>query len=567
MKTKNVIRRERSNADRDIRAYKFHCEPQDLPEWIEQVAIEMRNCWNALAYELKQAVKPFIEKEKAIAELPKEEQKAAYAQLNKERLEVIKSLRDIKHIRAVVRELAKGKISSDLYESVVAKWQTALGEWPKRRRLAKQNGKKVTFITGMPRIKYKDAELEINLPVTFNRNKGDEVVFASLYNDSGKISIQRYPNTLGVNTKFKIVTPRNISLKPINLNVAYHRLPPMDAFVKKVNLIKNESNWNLIYTTEVVPVERNNRIATGRVAGWNSIGWRLFPDRIRIGMLADNGGNFYEFSVPLSLINRKNKRTAEFIKNKGGDYVTNWFDLDTLSKQIGDLIQTTKDSVKKQYETESDRWPDVAKEMLPHLTKMRDKGLSKLYELLKYSQTEAEITLKLWQEDILILRKRYKRFSKTAISSRNDAYKKLAHWLSTNFDKIGMTNNELKSLAEQSEQTYVQKNAQQQRQIVGQSFLQTAVNHSAHKFGTELVELPEDYVCACGAKIERDAKLVGICENGHKRDIDVSAAEWALRRINDASTYYSAVEIPADLRRYVKLVAASDVFIAVAATR
>lgn len=622
-------RAERANPDRQVRAYAFPARiVGELPDWVEPVAEEMRARWNGLAGELKRAVAPFREQEDAIASLPKSEQKAAYQAL-KVRTAAIRPWKDLRTVRqsvvagedsmpcaefyalaiapfieeekaikdlpddeqtaarkkiadaradvirqADIRTTQKPKLTlpSTLYYSIADRFMVTMAEWPQRRKRAK----KPFFTKGMPRIQYEPTDT--NLPIVIARNKGDEVEFESLYDGAIKgFTILRQPDESGINVTFAVASVRGQRpLEPIRLRVAFDRLPPSDAHVKRINLVRRKGiggpEWKLIFTCDVVARERDNRTPTGRVAGYNAIGWRLLDDehgrRVRIGMIADNGGNFYEITIPWEIGGRHARRNRRFLERKGDVYVTDWTQKFDLDSEIGQRVQKCKDNLVVQFAEEGHLWPTEAREMMRFIDKMRDAGLYRLMELLRGTNTEGFLTLSMWDEEVKALRREAAVFDRMANNCKKAAFEKLAHWLTVNFDRIAATNADLKDLAEAEDQAHGLKRSQQRRQVAGQFRLKEKLRHAAERRGVELIPLEDEYVCYCGAKLDRSGKLLIACEKGHLRDQDAAASAWALSQLQTpASTSLQPLEIPTDLRRYVRLMAANEVAVMVTAGR
>ena len=563
------LRQEAAYPDRPILAYKFHAQVVgDLPTWVTSHADMMRQAWNDLAFGLRRAVR----------ELPADVEPLA-------RNEALRPFRDIKPIREIVRSRCKGIIPSDLYENVlITKWQTAMSEWPKSRKRAREAGKPVTFETGMPRPRYDDQPMDtIQMAVVVNRTRDDMMCFDALYDDGAEgVRLLRTPDEHGANCYFRVRSAGR-ELLPVALRVAFHRLPPDDAFIKRITLSGRLDQfgrwqWTLIFTCQVK--KRVLREQTGRVAGHNSIGWRLFEDRIRIGVIADNGGNFYEIAEPLVIAGRERRRESAYFTGLTGAYgkPLDHSSAEDLQGRLDARLEACKAALLQHYAEEQDQWPEHACQMMRGLTKMREGGLMRLQTALAGYSTAAEVTLCEWREDHAQMRRTLNVFQFRAMASKRDAYRKVAAWIARNFDEYAMTCGSLKGLAEADDQPYGIKLSQRQRQIVGQFYLRDWIGKQIAKYHPWRVSedgklharapliVETAYRCECGAAVERNGKLLCVCANGHVRDQDVVAAAYVLNHLpGNASITASAVAVPPDLSRYLRVLTPSEVSIQVAA--
>jgi hypothetical protein len=73
-------------------------------------------------------------------------------------------------------------------------------------------------------------------------------------------------------------------------------------------------------------------------------------------------------------------------------------------------------------------------------------------------------------------------------------------------------------------------------------------------------EVPAQRTCQeCGGEIKPGHNLALICENGHKRDQDVSESLRLLSQIKDCTNITAPpLEIPANLRAYLRLMDATE---------
>lgn len=567
-------RQERLHPDHQRRVYIYPARIISAPVWLEEQASLYGECWNALADALHSALLPIWREENArragIETLPEDERRDAYRALDREirprKQEAVKPLKNNSYLRAITGQF-KGRLSSDIYTQTVAVlFATALSEWPARRKRAAESGA-VKWETGRPR-RRRDGDDSCVLPYIFNLPAGKEVRFDDLYADDHAVRFQAVPDEItGANCSFRLKTPQGQdAFKPVLLRVTLHRLPPSDAIVKRVTLLRRDGQWKLSILVEEAPRER---IHTGRMAGWNSIGWRRFDDRIRVGVVADNAGHFYELSVPLLAASRERRREARFVtQTLGREYAKGqtWLDLADMDSKIGLRLEACKTALRAAFAREGDMWPDEARRMMAGIVKIRDAGLKRLLSLLSGHHTESELILREWLADGFLLRQARNTFCKKAVRARNDAWNKIAAWLSRSFDRICQTDGELKELAEADDQPHALKASQYRRQIVGQHVLRQRVKESCEKRGAELITTKDTWTCECGAAVSDRRKVVCVCANGHFRDQDVSASIFALKQLQGVAGIAAApLEIPPDLTRYVRVMSASEAAIQVTA--
>lgn len=549
--------------DWPIKVYAFHCEiVGDLPEWVSRVEEHMRSCWNDMAGQLKRSVIPLREK----SDISSEDLKALQR-------ETVKPFKQLDFLRAIATQY-KGMLPSDCYYIVADRFQKTMQEWPQRRARSWATKGPVVWETGMPRIKYAYVATDLSIPVVLNRSAGKEITFADLYDENLLVSLWRLPEASsgGYNATFKIKTPQGSTevIAPIKLLVAIHRLPPMNAIVKRVSLVRKRNNpfppvWSLQFSLELPPSARTRK-STGRQAGLELGDYRKFEDRIRLGVLSDNDGFSYEVSLPFDIANRWARKEREYITLQGKEYdkLHNLLQLVEIDEEIGKTIQRCKDKLKEIYQMEGDKWPEEAKAIMTGINKMRQRGLRSLSELLTGIDSNALGVLSEWEDRYkkLVLKKRV--FQISAEAAKSDAYRQIAAWIAQQFDVVAWEGDlSLKKMAERPKSDYALKKAQRYRQLAGQSKLRLYIEHACEKYGCELQNRERAYVkrsCSqCGAIVEKGPDLFLVCENGHKQDRDVGDSRSLLNTIGGvvrAST--QPIDIPAHLKRYLRLMTASE---------
>lgn len=580
-KRRNVARRPAAHQERQVRAYKFNAQlVAPLPAWVMPMAETMKSAWNDLAFPLKRALRE-AEQAEAAAQTAGDD---ATAVTTEEPLKVnykgaaVRPFKDTANVRKIVRARCKGLIPSDCYEGVlVAKWQTAIGEWPARRKRAKEEaGRPVSFETGMPR---PQRELEkFQFAVVLATAAAAPISFEAFFEGVHGVQVFRTPQADGANVSFCVRQPGKEKLAPLRLRAALHRLPPSDAYVKRVTLSARKDargawQWAIIFT--VREEKRGLRQLTGVVAGHNAIGWRAFEDRIRVGVIADSGGYFYEIAMPVITAGRAARKDREWVEAKLGrsyDKPLSYHDAEALQARIGAGVEQCKSALRLHYAAEGSLWPEEARRSYLGLMKMREGGLRRLRELLKGAQTEAEVTLSLWDEDNAPLQRKLTAFHERTLRMRQDVWRKVSAWVGVSFDEYGMTAGSLQKLAKAKDQPHGVKASQVNRQNVGQFYLRGWIAQQIAKrnpwdvsaagelSAKKPVEIKEAYTCECGAAVARHGKLDVTCGNGHLRDQDVVAAAFVLKQLGGvAGMSREPLAIPVDLRRYLRVMTASEV--------
>jgi hypothetical protein len=225
----------------------------------------------------------------------------------------------------------------------------------------------------------------------------------------------------GYNTTFKIKTlPGGTeTIAPVKLLVAIHKLPSMNAIVKRVSLVRKQNNpfpplWALQFSLELPPSERTCK-PTGRQAGLESDDYRKFEDRIRLGMLTDNDGFSYEISSPFEIANKSARKERKHVMLQGKEYdkLHNLLQLVEIDEEIGKTIQHCKNMLKEiyqkeKYQLEVDKWPEKARSAMAGIDKMRQRGLRSLSELLANVDSNIVEVLIEWEDRYkkLVLKKR-----------------------------------------------------------------------------------------------------------------------------------------------------------------
>ena len=544
--------------DWPILVWSFDCEIVGAaPDWADKTKELQRSLWNDMAFELKRQLAPHRIVGDDLGDIVEAKQEA--------RTLIYRQFNNMKFLRTFGKKYL-GQIPSDNYEAVAARFKTAMQEWPKRRARTKAEKGHSSWETGMPRPKY-DATDDFNLPEVNAKVAGAEITWADLYEAGGNVSLYRLPAAspgAKHNVEFRLKTPQGIGekLTHMKLLASIHRLPPPHAIVKKVAIIRRSElgfrdRCKLQFSLEMPPLDLPRR-NTGRIAGYDSGGWRLLGDRVRIGVLADNAGHFYEIAIPFDFSGREDRKALE---SKEKDIRR----LMLLSEQIGDCVENCKQALLPAYQRNKSIWPEEARQMMLGFVKMRQNGIRRLRE--KLEGFDLEIASLLWKLELILdwFQHKKRALELEWAQIKEEIYKQVSAWIVKNFDRVAWEGDlSLKHMAEFGAGDPSQK----YRQMVGQYYLRQRLPQAAAKYRCELIPRPAAYstqVCSvCGASVEKGRKLLRVCENGHKQDNDVNTSRLLLNEIEGvASISAPPVEIPQHLRRYVRAMSASETAIEV----
>lgn len=551
--------------DWPLRGYSYHVEIiGDLPEWVNLVGAKMRQCWNDMTGEMRRALKPINEEEKSAFEniMEPADRMAKQKEFDQRKREAIKPFKDTKFLRAIAQKY-KGILPSDCYYRIADRFQKTIQNAPQRRSLIFQLHGYAPFECGLPRFKEKE-DPGLHIPVIFNAVAGEETTFADLYTEGVKVSLWRKveASTFGGNCEYTLKRPlgREGAWTPIRLNIKFNRLPPMNAIVKGVTLIRYkeiETRWSINFTLELphIPVTPKNspagttirawyrpeneeprpvilnviewlgdgsavyadykgergawkvdhlsfgRRLTGRVAGCDSAGWRKFDDRIRVIVVTDNAGHSYEASVPLNITTSKEQRQRKWREAHGypDRKLQTWDDYHKQTGLIGQAVQATKEALKEIYARNHAQWPEEARQAMTGLVKMQQGGLQRLHNLLAGHDEQAITVLDAWQAGYKELSHWKRVFELFASDNKEDVYRKISVWMAQNFDVIAWEGDArmMKQMAEAPSGDYAIQASQEYRQIAGQSTLRSYIRQASDKWGADL----KDYKAAYSTRI------------------------------------------------------------------
>lgn len=553
-------RQPRTRPDWPIQVYSYDIIEfiGERPKWLNRTDKAMRECWNFMVLRLRSEINPLLAAESV-----------DYS-----------ALRDIelKYKQTKwVREMAAGyanKMSSHCREEVVSRFLKTMRMIRDVKNRRKREGKKVHPDTGYPQFKARD-RWSMHLPFVFGLIDGKSCTFGDMYEERTGCSIWRIPeaSNRGHNIAFSVSKPQKVKERydPIRILASVHRLPPMNAVVKKAVLIETKCDplppqYQIQFTLEIPPSTVKKAVKTGRVAGFD-IGWRRLGDDIRIAVMTDNAGHSYEIKIPRGIANRSALRERKRFGDSYGKVLT-WDDLWASQERRDNLLEEKKHEVMAICSSEGD-WPQELLSVYNNkaaFDKTRAGGMKKTLRILKdqLPNSVAIPLLESWLIEDTEYRRRQAAFWLLCRRMKKDIYNKLAAWLSNNFDAVAFEGDfDLSEIAEGSTDEGMLKKARKNRQMVGISNLRGRVEQTAQRTGMEWIPAPKagttSRCSACGDKVNKTGKHLLMCVNGHELDRDRNASTNLRNMIEEAASISAEpVEIPADLQRYLRLLPISE---------
>jgi hypothetical protein len=562
-KKKRKLPRRPRLRDWPVRGYAYNIDEiiGDLPEWVETVGAEMRRCWDDMVGAMNRALKPIKEEAKTAFEglEGKEAVVALQKQFDQRKREAIRPFRNTQHVRSIAQQY-KGVLPSDCYYRLADGFMKVVQEAPAQRSRVFQLKGYAPFECGLPRFKKND-DTSLHLPIFFNAVAGRETTFADLYTEGGKVDLWRMveASPFGGNCKFVLKQPQGSGARwePIKLRIDFNRLPPMNAIVKSVTLIRRKEiseKWSIIFLLEIPPIPLSPRnsppgsrvltydltsedkqqvildiiewdgpavravvkdeegtwnvdhLAFGRrvnerVCGYDAAGWRKFDDRIRTGVLTDNAWHSYEISVPLDMSTSLERHQNKYRVSKGrpDHKLFTWAQLVEQTEKIGQAVEDCKTDLREIFERNKAQWPESAQQSMVDIVKIRQKGIIKLRKDLAGFDAEACTCIDAWAATDAELTHWKRVFEFSAGAAKDSAFRKISVWLARNFTKIAWEGDKtmMKQLAESDTNDYAIKASQRYRQIAGQSILRLYVRQACDKWHAEL----EDHKAAYSTRI------------------------------------------------------------------
>jgi hypothetical protein len=517
--------------------------------------------------------------------------------LSKEERAILWAPINTKPLREIAKE-RKEKLDAGCREAVVVRFMTTVANW---RKNPKQ--------FGPPRFQRADEMNSICIPLIYNDGKSAEW----LHRSDGTAWVQdtlhikknapRDGNGRPILTEEEMKQYLNnghfrvgITREKLSLHVAYggrsgqkQYALPEKCRIKQVALCGRRDSafgWSWSFQVRLEHPPDPPRQSTGRVCGWDSGGWRKMDDYIRLGVIADNAGHFYELMVPLAIgaASRRLRREREHCQKNGWEYSKpiTFDDAEALYSRYDTAVEACKDKVRKIFEEENETWPEDARKIMGGIVRMRDIGLRRLRQKLDPIDSVAKQTIDDWGAEAASLNETIRAFENHKNNAKKNTYRQIAAWLMA-FDRIVWEGNlSLDRMAKAAgEKKKMRKKqhaetgkwdvrtleecqleaSQKYRQIVGQHQIRDlAKQKHADRLQSENAAYSTMTCAECGGSIEAGGKLQLACENGHKRDQDVASAVYFLSKIEGvASISAPPVEIPAHLRPYLRVMHASEV--------
>lgn len=312
-----------------------------------------------------------------------------------------------------------------------------------------------------------------------------------------------------------------------------HRPLPEGSVVKQVawsSLRHPTRDWqhSLLVWVEEPPPETAAREQTNQVAALD-LGWRKFPEYLRVGLLYDTAGNVIEFRLPLA--------ETSNVQTRRDELPDTYADIQRLTVEVSKLVDETKEGLR---ELLPGALPDEAQTLVSRMTQLRQGGLVRLLGALERDGGEelagAVEFLRGWKDKNDRLRKRINDTRDRLLRRRDGAYRNLALWLCRTYDRVIWEGDlSLKDMAENATGDEALENAAKYRAWASLYVLRSAVKEAAAKLGAELVPgetAGTTTTCMeCGRECEPTARLKIKCPVGHEADQDIQASYNLLNQI------------------------------------
>jgi len=526
----------------------------------------MRDLWNELVSIFEKAVNLDTKDEANVPQLSKEDRQAVYLPLQyRKTVETEKNVATYQRATELwtgsvpslhlIGWQYKGVLPSACYEAVIARFLVTVKEWSKAPK-----------VKGPPRRKF--GLDQINVPLVFNEGKPTDWLSSDAPNapvgvrfvpkEDRKILKQLDLGQYLRNGFFEV----GVNRERIDLHVAVHRTLPAGR-IKRVSLVcrrEQAFGWAWSLQVQVEHPALPTLPTIGRIAGLD-LGWRVREDGLRLGVLTTSDGQSIEISLPFLFGNREARKNSKWIKAKNIEdhTILDWRDLWRRQAAEGEWLELCKQKLAALPDEEREKWPEDARQTWTGRVKMRDGGLRRLLRMLREANTETEAIpiLEEWDTKARLLRRRIRGAQLTALQHRDDHYRKLADWLARSFDALAWEGDlGLKEMAEDDSGEPALENAKTYRHLANLHTLRLYVRQAFAKHGRELKDCKTAWTNRCfycDAYIEPTSKLLAVCENGHKTDIDRSASTFLLNQLEaPASTPVNTLEIPGLLRRYLR---------------
>jgi hypothetical protein len=315
----------------------------------------------------------------------------------------------------------------------------------------------------------------------------------------------------------------------IRFRTVLHRAVPPDAVVKKVMWLGDNHptrgwQWSIAITVEQMPPLLATHPGGVAALDW---GWRAMEGYVRIGMLYD-GRHFYELRCPLDMPSYHSRRHG---------LASSYYALIELDRRTAENVENAKSSLVAILPSEVDE--EIAWVGNPAaFQRMRQGGLARLLDYFRaHSDAYGDDVVKLlaaWDMENRRLRSMRAALFDRLVARRRWLYRNLAAWLTSNFAIIARKSplgikQMLEDRQPDAENRYALDAARRYHQWTAVSELMSHLEHAAAKKGSKLIAVDPFHTtrrCAeCGELIlQKTAKLVLTCPNGHAFDQDANAA-------------------------------------------
>lgn len=427
---------------------------------------------------------------------------------------------------------------------------------------------------GMPR--WKRGLRQINIPY-FDRSGGKAVEFFVGDDPRRAVQLHNFGVTRG---RFRVQLWRKAedkkkweaSTTQVPLRVNCHRPLPKGALVKRVMLTGTLERpfgwqWKLVFAIQVPPMVKQS--TAGAVVGLD-LGYRVFEDRVRFGMLFD-GQRCYELALPLNLANRRAAKAGQCRDVR---------DVWEMESRLGQLVEACKEALGR---VDRAQWPAEARASMSGIDKMRERGLFRLRRVLSGAGV-TEPALEAFAQDYGALFRKVRALELQLVATRNQLYRNLAIGLARSCAVIAWEGDlSLKQLAENpgkkkrrrkakavetgevqplSVDDRVEQAAQKWRGHVALSYFRQFLCDASAKTDTDL----QGYEAAgttstcsvCGDAVETGPDLILTCANGHRQDQDGNAARVLFARVPASYKEYAPPldlsQMPTQAVRAIRLV-------------
>jgi len=512
--------RERKRPDWPIKIYKFDIMPigKELRQLLWDIAKGMQNAWNALV-DLRESIRAQIT---AIPNCSKEQAKEIWSNSNFE----LKAKTIVSQPEFNLNHECRQEVLDRFHRATTAK------KHPKKHfRLDRiciphyysGGGRELhkLFTTSSKTLSFRPVELEsyLGTTVAHRRQRGSRGYFGLMTADK--------------------------QLAQLNFKVNLHTKIDEIGFLKRVYLIGNHSclgwKFHLVLTTEIEPSIIKN-ILPATECGLD-LGWRkLDQDNVRIGYLVDTRGNKQEITLPLGLPSKGLKKHNQYALSKSPNaipynlVINHWDLVKQIDQEIAFNVDRCKENLKKSLPKQL---PEHIKNVVDSIQLMRQKGLKKLYWLLKEANIAPDSIreLEVWFGIDRCLSRKLQKGKDRLIRFRQWHYRNIALDLARRHSVIYWESDlSIKALAEdpilKQPGNEALKNSMFYRQIVALGEFRQYLKNACKKTGCILAASKKNHTtdrCTiCNAPVATGSSLMLTCDNGHKMDQDLNAARRLL---------------------------------------